>query len=124
MRYPANELWGNDLPICPYCRKVNTVEKDWADFAEVNIKCGHCLKAFTFQVHRDIKFSTKGNCKLNNELPHTLQFEKKLENTSYYHCTKCKAEFYSWELHGGEYPEFEKDEYVILKEPPEFTADF
>ncbi len=117
MKYPANELWNNRIPICPYCMKEQSGDDLPNQGDDVEQICESCEKKFYIQVNCTIEYATKGSCELNGEMPHTLK--KSWAESAPLTCTKCRGDVYDWELEGGKYQHYTKEQYVILEPPTE-----
>ena len=112
--FPANELWGNREPVCPYCNKKQDADDCRMGDQEVDEwECGSCERKFIVQSRIEREFDTVGDCKLNGET-HELKLTFDLDNTKLYQCVKCKGEVYDWQLPGGKHPRLEPGEFTIL----------
>jgi hypothetical protein len=110
MKFPADECWGNRQPVCPYCStKYDTEDMRCRDEDIKELQCGTCEKFFTCQVRVEIVFDTVGDCEKNNCIPHRLRKRWNELNV----CVACKGEVYDWELEGGKYQAYTKDQYVF-----------
>lgn len=108
----------NDI-ICPYCDKEQ--EKDRSTHRKeylYDLICQYCEKKFDVELYEKLEYSTEGNCRTNNELPHILiQINEWLglpENKKEYECSKCFSGYYEWQLSNGKYPKLKENEYVII----------
>lgn len=112
MKFPANDLWGNREPVCPYCaHKQDASDMSGYDEEELETECESCSKKFDVKKIISVEYSTVGDCKLNGEMPHHLVKWK--DSPGPFRCTKCQGEAYEWELEGGQYPRYKKDEYTV-----------
>lgn len=113
-RFPANELWGNGEPKCPYCGENWETEGEFYDGYHGELECGSCSKKFIVQCRYSIEYDTVGDCRANGELPHELK--KGYFKDSAFECQKCRSQFYKWELDGGQYQKLNKEDYKIISE--------
>jgi DNA-directed RNA polymerase subunit RPC12/RpoP len=108
--FPANELWGNSEPVCPYCGSTNETSEDMSNDGDVKEwDCDKCGKKFLVQTVVSVQYSTMGDCSINHELPHILK--KSWTDVGPLECKKCKANIYEWSLEGGKYQALTKDQY-------------
>ena len=110
--FSANELWGNTTAKCPYCSANQSMDQFKSEAEQVNeYQCEKCDKYFLVQTRVEIRYDSVGSCKLNGQI-HTLKkgFYKS------FNCINCQAEFYDWQLPGGEHPILKEDECVFVDE--------
>jgi NAD-dependent SIR2 family protein deacetylase len=114
MSFPANELWGNRFPVCPYCSHNQDRDDLHSYDGDIDeLECEKCQKKFYYQTIISIEYSTVGDCKANGELPHTLK-QKFPVSIKHFSCTKCQSEYYDWQLAEGPSQRLTKDEYTIV----------
>lgn len=116
MEYPANELWGNSSPVCPYCKAKQEIECDFYDNKTEQLPCQECGKTFTIYAFHNIEYCTKGDCEINGDLPHELVTIFQHKETVQYRCRKCHGEVYNWQLPGGRHPRLVKGEFEIIED--------
>lgn len=110
--FPANELWGNRYPVCPYCKANQDEYYRNSETTDFDGECCNCGKKIIIGTRIEALYDTVGDCKLNNELPHEL-FLTWPEEIMQYKCKKCQREYYDWELPNGKYPKLSDGQFVI-----------
>lgn len=57
--YDEIDLFGNDLPICPYCKSHNdTSDLDSRDEETTETECDHCGKVFMYTPRVSVTYDT------------------------------------------------------------------
>lgn len=93
MGYPANHLWGNASPICPYCSTEYDASDSCAnDDQESELECQNCNKIFFCRTRMVAEYSTVGSCEKNKQMPHLLK-KTWPDEINQYVCTKCNYEW-------------------------------
>jgi transcription elongation factor Elf1 len=105
-------------PICPYCNTEYELEgnirDEWA-----TLQCPACDKRFHTETYVSVEYSSVGDCKLNDELPHEMA--PTIYSKSF-RCSKCFTEAYDWQLPDGKHPRFNADEVRMIDSAKEESA--
>lgn len=118
--FPANDLWGNSSPVCPYCKEKQSIEEWRISDESVQAKeCDSCGKRYDVVIRVEYMFDTVGSCEANKDLPHNLVCNFESDKTKKYGCVKCSREYYDWQLDGGKYQRITKDKYAIIRDKEE-----
>ena len=113
----------NSVPKCPWCdadiEDVHDYKFKFEDEYEEEITCPSCGKNISVTTTIDVTYSTKAiGCE-----KHTLDFKKGYSHYYYttkepkvllFECTKCRNEFYDWQLSGGKHEKIKKHQYEFV----------
>jgi hypothetical protein len=104
----------NDAPVCPYCDvKYDIEDGGFEEGSWEEVGCQSCEKKFLIERVVITKWSSRGSCERNGELPHSLL--RGAFDSSPYSCQKCCREYYDWELPQGRYPKLQEGTFEILQ---------
>lgn len=112
--FPANELWGNNYPKCPYC-KTNIEPPENVCEGIASDECPECQKKFYTNTRFSVDYDTVGDCELNGQMPHqmklTMDFVNEGRRVKQWTCVNCRAEWYDWQLQ-----RVDKEKYVVVSD--------
>lgn len=111
--FPANELWGNHAPVCPYCKNGYSIDDCFSEGLKSD-ECPSCGKKLILNIRFTVEHDTVGDCEANGEMPHELELTS--AHVNQYTCRKCRGQWYERYLAGGQHEKLTKEDYVIL--PP------
>lgn len=113
LSFPANELWSNSEPVCPYCKAVQDISDDRPSDGDFRItECDNCEKKFCRSTIISVDYSTVGDCEANGELPHELVLTS--SHVQEFTCKKCRGTVYDWQFPNGRHPKLKEGEFIIL----------
>ena len=114
--FPANELYDNTVPKCPYCYHSHEMA-EWRgdDGSLVEHTCEKCEKVFVIRTRIEVVYDTVGDCEANKQMPHKLKVDWEVDDSTRYSCVNCKMETYNSQMSGGQYEKLSLDKYEIVE---------